>query len=248
MWYDTAMPEPENDERALSRAYSWVPLALAGIAGAVDGIGYVVVFNVFTSHMSGNTVRMAVELGRGDWAGSWKHFEPIVAFFIAVCIGLAIADTLAARNINRLFSTVALLECVLLAAFFAVARPAQQWMVILPAGAMGLQNAMLRRVGNHRVRTTFVTGMLTNTAQGLVDSIQAVLRRSGEARGKFTDFGFYGAIWLSFAAGGVIGVALLYRFHVSALWAPIAGLLALAALDLVHPLAEHQGERGAEQS
>jgi uncharacterized membrane protein YoaK (UPF0700 family) len=212
-----------RSQRKLSSRYSWIALALAAIAGAVDGIGYLLLYHIFTSHMSGNTVAMMIYVASGNWREAWRHLEPIVVFFAGICAGIALTDILVASCIRRMFSFVAGLEALLLLVFLIVAHPPQQWMVVWPASAMGIQNAMLRRVGHHNVRTTFVTGMLTNTAQALVE-------------GKFADFAFYGGIWLCFSCGGILAAVLAIAHGTIALLLPLSGLLALIAYDVYDPL------------
>ncbi len=209
--------------------------ALAAIAGAVDGIGYLLLAKIFTSHMSGNTVAMTIYVASGNWRESWRHFEPIVVFFFGVICGLALTDALKRLEVARMFAVLAGAEVALLLAFVLLAHPAVQWMVVFPACAMGIQNAMLRRVGHHRVRTTFVTGMLTNTAQGLVDAVTALFRREN-APGKFHDFWFYGSIWFCFAAGGIVGAFIDLHEGSVALLAPLCALLALIVVDLLEPM------------
>ena len=43
-------------------------LILAFTAGFVDAVGYIVLFQIFTAHMSGNTVAMCVHFSRQNWA------------------------------------------------------------------------------------------------------------------------------------------------------------------------------------
>ncbi|HKU67328.1 MAG TPA: YoaK family protein [Candidatus Baltobacteraceae bacterium] len=223
----------------------WLALALAAIAGAVDGIGYLLLYHVFTSHMSGNTVVMMIHVANGDWREAWRHVEPIVIFFFGIVAGIALTDMLSALRVARMFSVIAGLEFVLLAAFLALAHPPQQWMVVWPASAMGVQNAMLRRVGRHRVRTTFVTGMLTNAAQHLVETLQALATRSGEARKKARDFAFYGGIWVCFAGGGILAAFITIGHGTVALLLPLSGLAALIAYDLFAPLANEPVEEAS---
>jgi uncharacterized membrane protein YoaK (UPF0700 family) len=241
------MAEPQHSERKLSNQLSWFALALAAIAGAVDGTGYLLLYHVFTSHMSGNTVAMTLHVASGNWREAWRHFEPIVVFFFGIVAGIALTDLLVALRVARMFSVVAGLELVLLDVFLAVAHPPQQWMVVWPASAMGVQNAMLRRVGHYRVRTTFVTGMLTNTAQGLVEAIQAVATHSGESREKFADFSFYGGIWLCFACGGILAAFIALHYGTEALLLPLSGLAVLIAYDVVAPVTAVPLEQASEQ-
>lgn len=218
---------------------------MAGIAGAVDSIGYLLLAHIFTSHMSGNTVGMMMHVATGNWPEAWKHFEPIVIFFVAICVGIGLTDVLTALRVTRTFAIIGGLELALLVAFFVMADQAQQWMVVWPASAMGIQNAMLRRAGHHRVRTTFITGMITNAAQGFVEAVHGLLSRSEDAGQKFADYLFYSAIWLSFAAGGVLAAYLKVRFGNDALLLPIAALAALVLLDLFNPITQPPEERQA---
>ena len=228
----------------LKNSGSWIAFAMAAIAGSVDGIGYLLLYHVFTSHMSGNTVAMMIYVANGNWHEAWRHIEPIVIFFCGIVAGIALTDVLVARRVSRAFAVVASVELVLLIVFVALAHPAQQWMVVWPAAAMGIQNAMLRRVGHHKVRTTFVTGMLTNTAQGLVESVQALYRHSAQVREKAADFVFYGGIWLCFAVGGILAAFAELRYGSVALVLPIVGLAALIARDAVHPLTDLEQASG----
>ncbi len=198
--------------------------------------------------MSGNTVALMLHVASRDWREAWRHFEPIVLFFFGILAGIALTDVLTAKRVARMFSIVAGLEFVLLAIFFALANPVHQWMVVWPASAMGVQNAMLRRVGHHRVRTTFVTGMLTNTAQGLVETVQALAARTGEASEKFADFAFYGSIWLCFAVGGILAAFIALGHGRDALLLPLAGLAALIAYDIVSPFTAESAEQASGEA
>jgi len=224
---------------------TWLALALAAIAGAVDGIGYLLLYHVFTSHMSGNTVTMMIYVANGDWREAWRHIEPIVVFFIGIVAGIALTDILVQLRDARIFAILAGLEFVLLVVFLALAHPPRQWMVVWPASAMGVQNAMLRRIGHHRVRTTFITGMLTNTALGLVETVQALTARSNDTRKKFADFLLYGSIWLCFACGGIVAAIVAVRYGTIALLLPLSGLAALIIYDLIRPLTETAREQAS---
>lgn len=161
----------KRSARQIADDYAWVALALAAVAGAVDGIGYLMLGKVFTSHMSGNTVALTIDVAAGHWREAWRHFEPIVPFFIGALFGLAATDVFLRLHVARIFTIIASFELLMIVIFLAIAHPAAQWMVVWPAAAMGIQNALLRRVGNRSVRTTFITGMLATTAHHLVAAI-----------------------------------------------------------------------------
>ncbi len=223
-------------------------MALSFVAGAVDGIGYLLLYHIFTSHMSGNTVGLTIYVASGRWREAWRHFEPIVVFCGGIAVGFALTYVLVWLKVMRMFSIIAACEVALLVAFFVLARPAQQWMVIFPAGAMGIQNAILRQVGQHRVHTTFVTGMLTNTMQGAVDGIRSAMAGDGRAREHFADGLFYGAIWMAFAIGGVAGALIKLTHGTVALWLPIGILLLLIGYDAASPLTKEPLDRAEQES
>ena len=80
----------EEEQRALAVALAWV-------AGYVDAVGYILLFGLFTAHMSGNTVRLGVDLGRGDASEALARAVPIGVFVIGVALGTLLVE-LAARD------------------------------------------------------------------------------------------------------------------------------------------------------
>ena len=110
----------------------------------------------------------------------------------------------------------------------------------LPTLAMGLQSATLRRVGHQGVRTTYVSGVLTNLAEA---GVQLLFRR-GEAHptGPHEPGGtpagrlrLYASLWSGYLVGAVMGSFGQYRWGFAVLALPMAGLGLVAARDLVYP-------------
>jgi uncharacterized membrane protein YoaK (UPF0700 family) len=226
----------EQPERELRARYWWIALALSAIAGSVDGVGYLLLSHVFTSHMSGNTVALTIDVAWGHWRAAWRHFEPIVTFFVGVLLGLLAAEVLMRRGFLRIFAVISGIEALLLIVFLLLAHPVRQWMVLWPASAMGMQNALLRRVGNRSVRTTFITGMLATTANKLASALVSALERGHDTREHFQAFLSYAAIWICFAAGGIVSAFTELRQGTSAMVIPIAGLALMIAYDLARPV------------
>ncbi|HVA33334.1 MAG TPA: YoaK family protein, partial [Candidatus Baltobacteraceae bacterium] len=73
-----------SEQRLLPPHRWWVALTLAAIAGGVDGIGYLLLAHIFTSHMSGNTVAMTMYVASRKWSEAWRHIAPIVIFFLGI--------------------------------------------------------------------------------------------------------------------------------------------------------------------
>src|SRR3982751_3167645 len=75
-----------------------VAIALAGVGGFVDALGFLSMGGFFVSFMSGNTTRFAVSLGTGLAAPAWRAATLIGAFVIGVKIGTWIASALPHRR------------------------------------------------------------------------------------------------------------------------------------------------------
>jgi uncharacterized membrane protein YoaK (UPF0700 family) len=208
--------------------------------GFVDAVGYMVLDHLFTAHMSGNSAAMGAHLGQGDWGEVLYRAWPIPLFVIGVAAGAALVELAGRRGIRSSGAPLLLLEMGLLAAFMAQGSrlPAHGWerypLVALPVLAMGLQTATLQRVAGRTVRTTYVSGMLTQLAQEAVTYL--FLRHDHEpaqaARGRAL---LLLAIWSCYAAGAVAGGFGEGRWRLHALALPIGLLVLVAVLDLRRP-------------
>jgi uncharacterized membrane protein YoaK (UPF0700 family) len=236
-------------------------LLLAAVAGSVDAIGYLTVAQLFIAHMSGNSVRVGIFIGERSWGAMFERAFPIPMLVLGVMAGAILTEVGLRRRVAATLSVMLALECLLLAAFALFGRtllvggeipPADGWRfylaVALPTVALGLQNAALRRVGGHTVRTTFVTGMLSDLAEAAVacgfwirDAVAGgramadVLRVLPDEE-SLHRFALYSAIWLLYIAGAVCGTLFELRALLNALAFPIAVLALLACWNLFRPI------------
>jgi uncharacterized membrane protein YoaK (UPF0700 family) len=230
-------------------AKSFLALLAALVAGAVDGIGFVVLFHLFTAHMSGNSISSAVHLAQGDGGEALHRAFPIPVFVLGVFAGAALCEALSRRGVRRVHAVVLSLEALLLLLFLACVwwaggdrvprEPAGRFYAVacLPALAMGVQNAALRRTGAVKVRTTFISGMLTNAAE---EAAACLLWRCG-SRGQGEEPSvarmlFYSGIWLAYVLGAAGGVWAEARLGAAALLGPVVGLAVFVAWDVARPL------------
>ncbi|WP_280975533.1 MULTISPECIES: DUF1275 family protein [unclassified Bradyrhizobium] len=61
--------------------------ALSGLAGYVDGIGYLHLGGPFVSFMSGNSTRLGVSLSEAQWDHALEAFVLIVLFVAGAAVG-----------------------------------------------------------------------------------------------------------------------------------------------------------------
>jgi uncharacterized membrane protein YoaK (UPF0700 family) len=202
---------------------------LAGAAGYVDAVGYLIFGDEFVAHMTGNTSRLGQHLGLGDLHAASVLAVAVVAFVAAVTAG----SLLLARF--RL-STVLTAEAAVLA--FAMLYGESLWrdgriarggagIYVVSAAAvaaMGVQSAVVLEWRARKLRTTFLTGMLTRLGR----TIAALIRgdRSDAAVGQAV---LIVALWTTFAGAGAGGALLLERWRLWSLAVPLGVLLAAAA-------------------
>jgi uncharacterized membrane protein YoaK (UPF0700 family) len=207
-------------------------LLLSGVAGAVDGMGYVLL-HVFTAHVTGNTVQVGTDLGRIDLSSAWRPAFAILAFAAGVALGALAREACAQRGLAgrpAVLGISGLLLAVFLGAglalggapggvrFMAVAAPA--------ALAMGCQNAAMPARGGRRAKT-YITGTVTELVEALV---VAASRGRGGTRPPRRAFELFG-LWLAYLAGGVASGAAAAKWSVAAALLPMAGIAIAIAMD-----------------
>ncbi|MGH8257927.1 MAG: YoaK family protein [Steroidobacteraceae bacterium] len=175
--------------RLLSRrelAYAGV---LSGVGGWVDAVTYLR-FGAFSGAMSGNTVLLGLSLARGAWPDVLYYTVLVAAFLgaiVATRYGLAHGWPQAVLLIG---SAVALA-----ASDFIIDR----WGVLLTAGALGAQNAAMRRFAGVTLNSVFITGNLEVMGEAV-----SRLRRGGIERKRVV---LIATAWFCYALGAACGAA-----------------------------------------
>ncbi|MGL5986395.1 MAG: YoaK family protein [Burkholderiales bacterium] len=143
-------------------------LSLAFIAGAVNAGGFLAVGH-YTSHMTGLLSATADHLALGE---VWMAMAALVAIltFVAGAATTALQINWAQRRqLRSQFALSLLLEAMLLLLFGLAGAYLQQMddfflpgTVLLLCYIMGLQNAIITKVSRAEIRTTHVTGLVTD--------------------------------------------------------------------------------------
>lgn len=142
-------------------------IVLAFIAGAINAGGFLAI-GQYTSHMTGIVSAIADNLALGLFALVGVGFVAIAAFTAgAGCSALLI--NWGRRNVRtKQYAFPIALEATLLLAFGVVgslSRQAPQFLNLAPpllCFIMGLQNATITKISGARMRTTHLTGMVTD--------------------------------------------------------------------------------------
>ena len=192
-------------------------VALAGVAGFVDAIGYGQSGGFFVSFMSGNSTRFGV--GIAQQASAAATAAALIGSFVAGVV----ASTLLVRG--RTVRARLVLSLVALAlAIAACCGAAGLGMIALmcAAFAMGAENAVFEHDGDLQLGLTYMTGTLAKIGQRL-----AVALRGGD-RWLWLP---YAIQWIALAGGSVIGALLYPHWGAQLLWA--AGAIALLIAGLL---------------
>lgn len=159
------------------RQQAKLAITLAWIAGYTNIVALLTCGHV-TSHMSGTTS----DLGRGIAEGRWGLVLFVGYLLVVFTIGAMISGVMTEFGRRRLWESIYVMpmafEAVLLALFAAalvthdVGKVEIGWRLFALAGlasmAMGIQNATITRISSGVVRTTHVTGVVTDLGLELV--------------------------------------------------------------------------------
>jgi uncharacterized membrane protein YoaK (UPF0700 family) len=198
--------------------FAIVLLGGLGLSAAAGFINTVVVLlgTLPVTHLTGTVTRLSVDLGSGNQADAAFVAALAGAFVIgAAASGVIIGSS--TLRLGRRYGVAVIAEAALIAVAAAVIPTSLAAGAMLAAAAAGLQNAMASSYRNLIVRTTHVTGLLTDLgfmAGQLLGGHRIALWR----------FSLIGSLLIAFVAGGVAGVLAQGVMGSDALWIPAAGM------------------------
>lgn len=239
---DLASPERSvRRDRALGAA-------LALVAGATNAGGFIAVGH-YTSHMTGIVSALAEDIAFARTSLALAALGSVAAF---VCGAMTTAITVnwaRRREMQSRYAIPLLIEAALLLAFGLLGKMLAMYTVFVApltvltlCFLMGLQNAVITKVSGAVIRTTHVTGLLTDI--GIELGRMAYLNRAplGEpVRGNRVRLFVHLTLLGAFTLGGILGSIGFRAFDYFATL-PLAGLLVLLGtkpllLDLRHAVA-----------
>jgi uncharacterized membrane protein YoaK (UPF0700 family) len=218
-------------------------LSLAFVAGAVNAGGFLAV-GKYTSHVTGllSSVPDNVALGKPAAAGA-------AAATVAAFVGGAVASTLlihwARRTHLRSQYALALgLEAALLLAFGLLgsgqvaAHPLA--VVLLLSFTMGLQNAMITKLSGAELRTTHMTGNVTDLGIELGKALyrERDERLPADVMPNVEKLALHAGLIALFVAGGFAGALGFARFGFVSVVPLAVLLLAIAAVPIFDDLSD----------
>lgn len=135
--------------------------ALACIAGSVNAVGFLGIHHQALSHMSGTATILSTDLVAGRFALA-AHAAWVLVFFFVGCVLSGLIIRRSTLQAGRRYGVALALESGLLFAAAAFLRAGSNYGDCLAAMACGLQNAMATTYSGTVIRTTHVTGIVTD--------------------------------------------------------------------------------------
>jgi uncharacterized membrane protein YoaK (UPF0700 family) len=142
--------------------------SLAFVAGAANAGGFLAV-GQYTSHMSGIVSALADNTALGDVALVIAGLSSLLAFLAGAATSAILINWGRRRDAQSKYATPLIAEAILLLCFGFLGTNLEQHRIFFaPATVgllcfvMGLQNAMITKISKAEIRTTHVTGIVTD--------------------------------------------------------------------------------------
>lgn len=213
--------------------------SLAAIAGALNAAGFCAM-DLYSADMTGKVSALADHLGAGDLVGAGLYTALVLTFILGALTSTLLINAGKRRGRAGTYAFNILAEAFLLAGLGCV----DVWLPEVGRGPslafglsflMGLQNAVVTRISNARVRTTHVTGMVTDIGIELGNLADLKIRSAPEKEVAFNrdKLRLHGQTVASFLAGGVVGVLTYGAVGALLLFGAAAPLLALGVKGIL---------------
>ncbi|MDW3688116.1 DUF1275 domain-containing transporter [Cupriavidus sp. CV2] len=222
---------------------------LSFVAGATNAGGFLAV-QQYTSHMTGIVSAMADHLVLGQVGLILEGLGALLSFLAGAATSAILINWARREHLNSEYALPLMLEAILLLCFGLLGGNLgnHQWLfvpatVMVLCFIMGLQNAMITKISHAEIRTTHITGMVTDIGIELGKLFYWNLARSDEAgplvlanRPRLRTLAMLVAL---FFFGGVVGALGFKQLGFSATLALAALLLVLAFVPVVDDVRDH---------
>ena len=212
-------------------------ISMGFMAGYVDTLGFIALFGLFTAHVTGNFVLIAVSLADPAQTPSLLKLLAFPAFILGVAASRLLVARCEARGAPAEKPSY-LLQLVLLLGFMACGMLAEpvgdhagalaMTAGLLGAAAMGAHSAASKLLLTHLAPTSMMTG---NVTQLVIDTVDR-LRGAADAATRARCAKFFWPV-LSFALGCAAAAFAYLAVGFVALMAPVA----ILCLHLISPKA-----------
>lgn len=143
---------------------AWILLGafvLTTIAGSINAVGFMGLHHQALSHMSGTATILSTDLSTGKY-GAALHAGLVLLFFFFGCVLSGVIIRRQTLQIGPRYGIALIIESALLFAAAGLLLQSNYYGDYLAAMACGLQNAMATTYSGAIIRSTHITGIVTD--------------------------------------------------------------------------------------
>jgi uncharacterized membrane protein YoaK (UPF0700 family) len=216
---------------------------LALTAGFVNASGFLLIGS-FTSHVTGSIGRLGNDLATHNSSAALFAILLVVMFFLGAFVASMIVEARFSR-VSKGYGVALLLEAALLVFFIFIERLVQATHAreldaeaSILCFAMGMQNSLVTRISGAVVRTTHLTGVITDLGieaahwyrwhRAKLTRIPPLFGSRQTEQPKLARVVLLGTIVVSFTVGGIAGAILTAEHSRWAMALPAASLFIAA--------------------
>jgi uncharacterized membrane protein YoaK (UPF0700 family) len=211
------------EDNSVGRSFGFALSAgvlLALNAGFINAIGLLSLFNLAVSHVTGSTTNLGTAIARGDLSQVGTLALVVTSYFIGnVIAGFLVNDEELNPGHRRRYGLVLLVEAIIIVTaiwFFNQERLLANYAL---AVACGLQNGMATRYSGATVRTSHMTGIVTDLGILFGQRLKGTSVKTWRVQ-------LLSALFISFLLGGVLAGLAYQPWGYRALWFPVIGTAA----------------------
>lgn len=199
---------------------------LALMAGAINAVGYLSFDHQAVTHMTGTTTLVGIALVDAAWARLLHFGAVLVAFFLGAALSGALIRS-SALHLGLRYGPALWLEAALLFIAVPLIHDHANLGLWLAAMACGLQNAMVSTYSGAVVRTTHMSGIVTDLGLLFGQRLRgdAIDRRRA---------GLYSILFGGFLGGGMLGAAAFPYWQERTLLVPAGVAAALGLFYMIY--------------
>ena len=189
---------------------------LAFNAGAINAGGFLVV-SMYTSHMTGFASMLADNLILGNMTLVLGAFGTLLAFITGAAVTAVMVNWARQRHVRSEYALPLLLEALLLLIFGLLGATlnrqtpfAVPLTVLVLSFTMGLQNALVSKISSSQIRTTHMTGIITDLGIELGKMFYWNRTESpmeSRVRANRIKLRLFSTLLTAFIVGGLVGAA-----------------------------------------
>ena len=218
-------------------------LVLCFVAGATNAGGFLAV-QQYTSHMTGIVSSMADDLALGAYTLALAGLGALLSFLLGAACSAIMVNYSRRHHLHSAYALPLLLEATLLLCFGLLGAQIAEvhgafvsLTVMLLCFIMGLQNALITKLSHAEIRTTHITGIVTDIGIELGKMLYWNAAQTSElprVQADKTRLKLFSSLFLCFFLGGVLG-ALGFKHLGYVATVPLAltlmGLVVVPVLD-----------------